>query len=156
MCNETSNTSGPQSPQPKLEAGSPLPESVPSPAVGMPGETTAGPAGEKNPPREIAAVGWGTPGENLRGLALGAGRKGRRLVRKDADKPATTAEQRLLILDTWRRSGLPGADFGAIVGISKHTLYTWKKRFDEHGPAGLMEARRGTGKGSRLPELTVS
>jgi hypothetical protein len=35
-----------------------------------------------------------------------------------------TAEQRLLILDTWRRSGLPAGDFAALVGVSKHTLYS--------------------------------
>jgi hypothetical protein len=32
-------------------------------------------------------------------------------------------------LDTWRRSGLPAGDF-ALVGLSKHTLYVWKKRFE--------------------------
>jgi hypothetical protein len=71
MCNEPSNTSGSRNPQSTPEAGSALPESAPSPAVGVPGETMAAPANETNPPREIAAVGWGTPGENLRGLALG-------------------------------------------------------------------------------------
>jgi len=33
-----------------------------------------------------------------------------------------------LILDTWQRSGLPGGDFAALVGVSKHTLYAWKKK----------------------------
>ena len=33
-----------------------------------------------------------------------------------------TAEQRLLLLDTWQRSGLPAGDFAPLVGISKHTL----------------------------------
>jgi transposase InsO family protein len=63
-------------------------------------------------------------------------------------------EHRLLILDTWRRSGLPAADFSTIVGIAKHTLYTWKKRFEQEGPAGLMDRPRGGRKGSKLPELT--
>ncbi|MBI3863719.1 MAG: DDE-type integrase/transposase/recombinase, partial [Planctomycetia bacterium] len=40
------------------------------------------------------------------------------------------------------------------VGVSKHTLYAWKKAFTEHGPAGLMERQRGAKPGSRLPELT--
>jgi transposase InsO family protein len=57
-------------------------------------------------------------------------------------------------LDTWRRSGLPAGDFGALVGVSKHTLYGWKKRFDQEGPAGLMDRPRGGPKGSKLPELT--
>jgi transposase InsO family protein len=40
------------------------------------------------------------------------------------------------------------------LGLSKHTLYLWKKRFTEQGPAGLMEQPRGLREGSRLPELT--
>jgi transposase InsO family protein len=59
-----------------------------------------------------------------------------------------------LLLDTWRRSGLPAADFAALVGVSKHTLYAWKKRFETEGPAGLMDQPRGAGRGSRLPDLT--
>ena len=30
--------------------------------------------------------------------------------------------QRLLVLDTWKRSGLPARDFAPLVGLSKHTL----------------------------------
>lgn len=63
-------------------------------------------------------------------------------------------EQRILILDTWRRSGLPAGDFADLIGLSKHTLYAWKKRFDESGPAGLMEQPKGVRRGSRLPEVT--
>jgi transposase InsO family protein len=71
--------------------------------------------------------------------------------------PKTTplsAEQRLLLLDTWQRSGLPAADFAALVGISKFTLFAWKKKFEQEGPAGLMDKPKGTPPGSRLPELT--
>jgi transposase InsO family protein len=60
----------------------------------------------------------------------------------------------LLLLDTWTRSGLPAGDFASLVGVSKHTLYAWKKRFEEQGPAGLLDQPRGTPSGSRLPELT--
>jgi transposase InsO family protein len=82
-------------------------------------------------------------------------KKGQRLVkRRAAPKLQISPEQRLLILDTWRRSGLPAADFSTIVGIPKHTLYTWKKRFEQEGPAGLMDRPRGGRKGSKLPELT--
>jgi transposase InsO family protein len=86
----------------------------------------------------------------------GVGRSGgRRLVKKDqAPAPALTAEQRLLLLDTWQRSGLPAGDFAAMVGLSKHTLYAWKKKFDAEGPGGLMDRPRGGRQGSRLPELT--
>jgi transposase InsO family protein len=65
-----------------------------------------------------------------------------------------TPEQRLLLLDTWKRSDLPAGDFAAMVGLSKHTLYGWKQRFEEEGPAGLLDRPRGGPKGSRLPELT--
>lgn len=62
--------------------------------------------------------------------------------------------QRLLILDTWQRSGLPAGDFATLVGVSKHTLYAWKKRFDEEGPGGLLDRPRGVRCGSKLPDLT--
>jgi len=80
---------------------------------------------------------------------------GRRLVKSsEAAPPPLTGEQRLLLLDTWRRSGLPAGDFAALVGISKHTLYSWKHKFDLDGPAGLGDKPRGGPKGSRLPEVT--
>jgi len=51
-------------------------------------------------------------------------RKGQRLVKKPAaPKLRISPEQRLLILDAWRRSGLPVADFSAIVGIPKKPFY---------------------------------
>jgi hypothetical protein len=82
-------------------------------------------------------------------------RKGQRLVNKPArPKLQISPEQRLLVLDTWRRSGLPATDFSTIVGIPKHTLYTWKERFEQEGPAGLMDRPRGGRKGSKLPERT--
>ena len=82
-------------------------------------------------------------------------RRGKRLVKKEAAAtPAWTPEQRLLLLDTWRRSGLPAGDFGALVGLSRHTLYAWKKRFDAEGPGAFVPKPRGGAKGSRLPELT--
>lgn len=81
--------------------------------------------------------------------------RGRRLTAK-GDSPALslTAEQRLLLLDVWRRSGLPAGDFAALVGLSKHTLYDWKHKFETEGPAGLQDKPRGGPKGSRLPEIT--
>ena len=84
----------------------------------------------------------------------GVGKK-RGLVKKPA-KPGSklTAEARLLILDTWQRSALPAKDFAPLVGVTKHTLYAWKKKFDAYGPAGLMSQPRGRRHGSRLPELT--
>ncbi len=106
-------------------------------------------AGGEPPPEE--------PFEEIRKRLLAGPRKskGRRLVKpEESPQPAMTPEQRLLILDTWQRSGLPAGDFAPLVGLSKHTLYSWKKRFEESGPAGLMDQQRGGPKGSRVHELT--
>jgi transposase InsO family protein len=81
-------------------------------------------------------------------------RRGRRLVKPAAKPESLNAEQRLLLLDTWLRSGLPAGDFAALVGVSKHSLYAWKKKFQQHGPAGLLAQPRGGPRGSRLPDLT--
>jgi len=72
----------------------------------------------------------------------------------DPAAEALTPEQRLLILDTWLRSGLPAGDFGAMVGVSKHTLYAWKKRFETEGPGGLADRPKGGARGSKLSDLT--
>lgn len=85
---------------------------------------------------------------------LGGRRSGRRLVRPPEPKPTLTPQQRLLLLDTWRRSRLPAGDFAALVGLSKHALYNWKRKFDAEGPAGLMDRPKGGSRGSQLPELT--
>jgi transposase InsO family protein len=58
-----------------------------------------------------------------------------------------------VILDCWLRSKLPAREFAGMVGVSRHALYTWKKRFEEDGPAGLVVERKGR-RGSRLPEHT--
>lgn len=82
-------------------------------------------------------------------------RKGKRLVKKpDQRTEPLTPEQRLLVLDVWNRSGLSAKDMAPLVGVSHHSLYNWKKLFDEHGPVGLMGKPRGGPKGSRLPEVT--
>ncbi|HEY2588967.1 MAG TPA: helix-turn-helix domain-containing protein [Tepidisphaeraceae bacterium] len=85
-------------------------------------------------------------------------RPARRLVSPQEAAAANrklTAEQKLLILDTWQRSGLAANDFAALVGINRITLYTWKKKFEELGPAGLMDPPRKTGGGSgKVPDLT--
>jgi len=81
-------------------------------------------------------------------------RRGAALTRLPTTETGFTPEQRLLVLDTWRRSGLPAADFAPLVGVSRHTLYAWQKAFSREGPAGLMEKPRGVRTGSRLPDLT--
>lgn len=76
-------------------------------------------------------------------------------MKKDGERSSPVSpSQRLLILDLWRRSGLAAGDFAALVGKSKHTLYTWKRKFEEQGPAGLMDRPKGGPRGSRLNDLT--
>jgi transposase InsO family protein len=65
-----------------------------------------------------------------------------------------SGEQRLLVLDTWQRSGLTAGEFGKIAGVTAHTLYAWRRRFEAFGPAGLDERKRGAPLGSRVPEAT--
>lgn len=87
---------------------------------------------------------------------LGGGQaKGRRLSRAPR-KPhvSLTPEQRLLLLDTWQRSGLPAGDFASLVGVSKHSLYAWKVRFETQGPAGLMDGVRRKPREDRVSEVT--
>lgn len=82
-------------------------------------------------------------------------KRGKRLVPPDAPRrPKLTGERRLLILDAWQRSGLAAKDFAPLVQIAPHTLYAWRKRFKELGPAGLMDKAKGGPRGSRLPEAT--
>jgi len=119
----------------------------------IPLESTPGGGGTNLPvPQEPSVI----PDEPFRRPNLTGRGKGRRLVQKPEEPVSTTVtpEQRLLLLDTWRRSALPAGDFAAMVGISKHTLYDWKRRFEAEGPAGLMDRQRGGPKGSRLPEIT--
>lgn len=85
---------------------------------------------------------------------LGARKRGTLSKRPERPQAPLSAPQKVLLLDTWLRSGLPARDFGAMVNISRHTLYAWKHRFEQLGPAGLMDQPRGVKSGSRLPELT--
>lgn len=81
-----------------------------------------------------------------------AQRSRRRVI--EPGKPRFSAEQRLLILDSWLRSKLPAGDFAPLVGMSKHSLYAWKMRFEREGPAGLDDKPVGRPAGSRLTEAT--
>ena len=100
----------------------------------------------------------GVEGPNIldRPLYLSATpKKGKRLVKKDARRKASfTPEQRLLILDIWKKSGLSAPDFAPLVGTTNHTLYAWRRKFEQYGPAGLDDRPRGARGGSRLPEIT--
>ena len=87
---------------------------------------------------------------------LCARRRGGPLRKKEDIPPRKdlSPEERLLVLDTWQRSGLPAGDFAPLVGLAVHTLYGWRRRFQEEGPSGLMDRQKGPGKGSKLPEIT--
>ena len=78
----------------------------------------------------------------------------RRVPVEVATRATFNARERLLILDTWLRSKLPAKDFSGLVGVSAHTLYKWRQRFEEEGPAGLEDRQKGPGPGSRLSEET--
>ncbi len=81
-------------------------------------------------------------------------RPGKRTLQQPQPRTAFSAQQRLLILDIWLRSGLPAGDFAPLVGLSAHTLYAWRKRFEEFGPAGLSDQQRGSPSGSRINKAT--
>ena len=92
----------------------------------------------------------------LAGRRTGVPRRGRQTVPPEqaGGQPQLTPQQRLLVLDTWMKSGLPAGDYAPLVGVSKHTLYAWKARFEADGPAGLMDQPRGGPTGSRLSDVT--
>ena len=83
---------------------------------------------------------------------LGGGKS--RSLSKEVSRTVYKPEQRILLLDTWLRSGLPAKDFSALVGLSPHTLYKWDGAFEKDGPAGLMDKPKGPERGSQLPEIT--
>ena len=84
-----------------------------------------------------------------------SGRKTRRKARpQERIRQSFTPQQRLLLLDTWQRSGLPAKDFSALVGVSQNSLYKWKRQFERLGPEGLLDQPKGARRGSRLPEVT--
>ncbi len=113
------------------------------------GSSTRSEEGERPEPIAVPA-----PEPAATPVRLGGRRKGRRLTKPEGSTRQLSAEQRVLVLDSWHRSGLPAGDFAPLVGLSKHTLYAWKKRFEQEGPAGLMSQPRGPRGGSRMPELT--
>src|SRR5262249_53008436 len=132
----------------ELSSHEPEPTVVPEPVTaGFPAAQPA--AAPQQLPPTAAALDGELPDEPSTGpdrppRLAGRGRPGQRLVAAPPpERPPLTPQQRLLLLDSWVRSGLPAGDFAPLVGLSKHTLYAWKKRFDEHGPAGLTDQPRG-------------
>ena len=56
---------------------------------------------------------------------------------KDSPGSSMTPMDRLLLLETWSRSGLSTKDFSRIVNLSSQRLSAWRRRFEKDGPAGL-------------------
>ena len=80
--------------------------------------------------------------------------KRRRLLVRALPREPLSAQKKILLLDTWRRSGLPARNFAAITGLTRQQLYAWQRKFKLEGPAGLLGKPRGAPGGSRIPELT--
>jgi transposase InsO family protein len=89
-----------------------------------------------------------------RGRGLAGRRKGSPFRRVIEPRGTLTAEERFLVLDAWKRSGLDAREFSKVVQISSPTLLAWRRRFDELGPEGLSDRVRSMPRGSRLPEAT--
>ena len=70
---------------------------------------------------------------------------------KGSTVSSMTAMDRLLILETWSRSGLSAGDFSRIDRVSEQQLRGWKRRFEKDGPAGLGDATSGAPKGAACP-----
>jgi transposase InsO family protein len=129
-------------------------EPAPRPAAGG-SPSVAGRAAESRPAaEEVNDADFFSAAAVLPPLARAGQRRKQSLTRPAEPLPALTAEQRLLILDSWLRSGLPAGDFGALVELSKHTLYLWKTKFEKEGPGGLMDKPKGGPRGSKLSDLT--
>src|SRR5262245_42209937 len=86
-----------------LEGGNAM--SLSSPTPRPTGSATGVPA-EQEPSQQLPATPTPPPPE----LPLRRSRRGRRLA-KPGETETLTGAQRLLLLDTWRRSGLPAGDF---------------------------------------------
>ena len=107
-------------------------------------------SGEESPEKELLKAEHPSfrRGDSDVAAQLMGQRRGGPLRKQDGPRvTAVTPEQRVLLLDTWQRSGLPAGDFAALVGVSKaHTLGV-EETIRRVGPAGLMDQPRGGPKG---------
>ncbi len=144
----------PDAPNPERTSRVP-PSTPPSEKVLPGGEEVGGVADDRIPGGQHRAA-LRSPAELEELLPPPRRRRGRRRVSPDDPAPRTsfTPRQRLLLLDIWQRSKLPANDVAALVGVSAYTLYKWRQRFQDEGPAGLQDRPRGPGRGSRLADDT--
>jgi transposase InsO family protein len=70
------------------------------------------------------------------------------------DPKSFSPEQKLLILDVWKRSGLATTEFSQLLGVARKTLYSWRSRFEKDGPEGLFGKPKGPRSESRIDPIT--
>jgi hypothetical protein len=80
-------------------------------------------AENRHPPRSPRA----SAGCACQSTALRRGRKGKRLVKEELVPPLSLSPQQRLLILIPGASGLPAGDFATLVGVSKHSLYAWKR-----------------------------
>jgi transposase InsO family protein len=133
------------------------PQDEPTPRPREP-ETTPGTNGPSTPQDDAPRQGPRIPSGFLRSHAPDPTPelppKKRRPRTEDVKARSFTAAERLHLLDVWQRSGLAASEFAALVGVNKHSLYGWKKKFETDGPAGLEDRPRGGGARQKLTDLT--
>ena len=170
-------------PTPQGDAQTPEPAGLPSPETGetpaplpLPGEAERGGLPEVLP--EPLVPGWSEApvAEKREGDAEGGGdlpapspagprppgrppgvrkRKSPALHKAGEEvRKALTGEEKLLLLDVWEKSGLGVADFGSLVNVSAHSLYSWRRKLDEEGPEGLFPLPRGPEPGAKVDAAT--
>lgn len=147
---------GPTNPEPPLESE---PDPVPvDPMPTVPGWNEKGPEPAFPSPEEGPLyVGFSPPADPpppWRGGGRTRPRKNRALQKKAGPKKVFTGEEKLLILDVWKRSNLPARDFAGLLDVSPHSLYAWRKKLEENGPEALFPAAPGPEPGSRVDSAT--
>lgn len=65
-----------------------------------------------------------------------------------------TAEQKLVLIDTWKQSSLTAKEFTELVSVDYKSFSIWKARFEKEGPAGLFSKAPGPEPGSRVEPMT--
>jgi len=73
---------------------------------------------------------------------------------EERKSPSLTPEQKLLLVDAWKKSGLPGTDFADLVGYSYKSLYVWRRKLEKEGIEGLFGPPPGPEPGSKVPPVT--
>lgn len=56
------------------------------------------------------------------------------------------------ILNRWEGKELSQAEAAEILGVTERTFRRWHQRYDEEGPAGLLDRRLGKVSPRRVPE----